>query len=106
MFKKKVTTMSSKTFEGKVSVVLNTKGEIALKRDSEGAWDASQARELHTKIVELAKQRKTGINQYSLWIAPNGTEPVLLANRYGNPYIALLPKRDGSSPKAKVTKLA
>lgn len=98
--------MSSKTFEGKVSVVLNTKGEIALKRDSEGAWDASQARELHTKIVELAKQRKTGINQYSLWIAPNGTEPVLLANRYGNPYIALLPKREDASPKQKVTKLA
>lgn len=106
LFNKKVTTMSSKTFEGKVSVVLNTKGEIALKRDSEGAWDASQARELHTKIVELAKQRKTGINQYSLWIAPNGTEPVLLANRYGNPYIALLPKREDSGPKQKVTKLA
>jgi hypothetical protein len=98
--------MSSKTFEGKVSVVLNTKGEIALKRDSEGAWDASQARELYTKVTELSKQRKTGINQYSLWIAPNGTEPVLLANRYGNPYIALLPKREDASPKQKVTKLA
>lgn len=106
LFNKKVTTMSSKTFEGKVSVVLNTKGEIALKRDSEGAWDASQARELYTKVTELSKQRKTGINQYSLWIAPNGTEPVLLANRYGNPYIALLPKREDASPKQKVTKLA
>ena len=106
LFNKKVTTMSSKTFEGKVSVVLNTKGEIALKRDSEGAWDASQARELYTKVTELSKQRKTGINQYSLWIAPNGTEPVLLANRYGNPYIALLPKREDSGPKQKVTKLA
>jgi len=98
--------MSSKTFEGKVSVVLNTKGEIALKRDSEGAWDASQAPQLYTKLMELSKQRNTGINQYSFWKADNGTEPVLLANRYGNPYIALLPKRDGSSPKAKVTKLA
>jgi hypothetical protein len=98
--------MSSKTFEGKVSVVLNTKGEIALKRDSEGAWDASQARELYLKLGELARQRNTKINEYALWIAPKGTEPVLLANRYGNPYIALLPKREDASPKQKVTKLA
>jgi len=99
--------MSSKTFEGKVSVVLNTKGEIALKRDSEGAWDASQAQELYTKLLELAKKQKTIVNKYSLWVGiPNGTEPVLLANRYGNPYIALLPKREDSGPKQKVTKLA
>lgn len=98
--------MSSKTFEGKVSVVLNTKSEIALKRDAQGEWDATQAEALHGKMLELSKRLKKSINQYSLWIAPNGTVPVLLANRYGNPYIALLPKREDSAPKQKVQKLA
>jgi hypothetical protein len=98
--------MSSKTFEGKVSVVENTKGEIALKREADGNWDASMAPELHGKMLELSKRLKKPVNKYSLWIAPNGTEPVLLANRYGNPYIALLPKREDSAPKQKVRKLA
>lgn len=30
--------MSAKTFEGSVSIVKNTKGEIALKRDPEGKF--------------------------------------------------------------------
>lgn len=99
--------MSNRTFEGKVSVVLNSKGEIALKRDPEGAWDSSQAPALLTKVTELAKKNKASINKYSLFLTEGGTEAVLLANRYGNPYIAVLPKRDGGqSNRPKVTKLA
>jgi hypothetical protein len=99
--------MSAKTFEGNVSVVLNTKGEIALKRDSEGKFSAANAAELHQTMTKLAKARKVAINKYSLFIADGGTEPVLLANRFGNPYIALLPKRgEGNAKKASVTKLA
>lgn len=97
--------MSNKTFEGKVSVILNTKGEIALKRDPNGAWDASNAGALYAKVQELATG-KAAINAYSLFIVKGGTEVVLLANRYGNPYIAVLPKREGGAGKAKVTKLA
>lgn len=98
--------MSNKTFEGKVSVILNTKGEIALKRDPNGSWDASNAGELYAKVQELAKSKKKAINAYSLFLVDGGTEVVLLANRYGNPYIAVLPKREGGAGKAKVTKLA
>lgn len=99
--------MASKTFEGKVSLVMNTKGEIALKRDPEGAWDASTAQALHVKMQELAKKHKAAVNSYSLFTAEGGTEPVLLANRYGNPYLALLPKRgDGTPGRKGVTKLA
>jgi ABC-type nitrate/sulfonate/bicarbonate transport system ATPase subunit len=99
--------MSNRTFEGKVSVVLNSKGEIALKRDPEGAWDATQATALHQKMTELGKKNKASINKYSLFVTEGGTEAVLLANRYGNPYIAVLPKRDGNQPnRPKVTKLA
>jgi hypothetical protein len=99
--------MASKTFEGKVSLVMNTKGEIALKRDPEGAWDASMAQALHVKMQELAKKHKAKISQYSLFTTEGGTEAVLLVNRFGNPYIGLLSKRDGGAPGRKgVTKLA
>jgi hypothetical protein len=99
--------MGSKTFEGNVSIVLNTKGEIALKRDPEGGWDASKAQALHVKMGELAKKHKAKISSYALFQAEGGTEPVLLANRYGNPYVALLPKRgEGGATRKGVTKLA
>lgn len=99
--------MASKTFEGNVSIVLNTKGEIALKRDPEGAWDATKAVELHRKMTELSKSKKAKISQYSLFTAEGGTEAVLLVNRFGNPYIGLLPKRgDGTPGRKSVTKLA
>ena len=99
--------MSAKTFEGSVSVVKNTKDEIALKKDAEGKYSATNASECYAKMVELSKKLKFPIHGWSLFVAKDGTEPVMLANRYGNPYIALLPKRgDGSVKKNAVTKLA
>lgn len=99
--------MAAKTFEGSVSIVLNTKSEIALKRDPEGKFSAENAKECYDTMTKLAKARKVSINKYSLFLVENGTEPVLLANRYGNPYIALLPKRaDGEAKRSTVTKLA
>ena len=99
--------MSAKTFDGNVSIVLNTKGEIALKKDAEGRFNAENASECYQTITKLAKARKATINKYSLFMVENGTEPVLLANRYGNPYLALLPKRaDGQVKRNAVTKLA
>ena len=99
--------MSAKTFEGSVSIVKNTKGEIALKKDAEGKFSADNAGECHAKMTELSKKLNSPINKYSLLIADGGTEPVMLANRFGNPYIALLPKRgDGNGKKNAVTKLA
>ena len=99
--------MSAKTFEGSVSIVKNTKGEIALKRDPEGRFSAANAAECYAKMMELCKRLKLPVNKYSLFIADGGTEPVMLANRFGNPYIALLPKRgDGNVKRSAVTKLA
>lgn len=99
--------MAAKTYEGNVSVVLNTKGEIALKKDIEGKFSAENAAELYQTMTKLAKARKVSINKYSLFVADGGTEPVLLANRYGNPFIALLTKRaDGQAKRNAVTKLA
>jgi len=99
----------SRVFNGKVSIVLNTKGEIALKRDSEGRFSAENATEIYETMLKLAKARKATINKYSLFRTESGKIPVLLANRYGNPYIALLPEKaeNGVSvPKKTVTKLA
>ena len=99
--------MASKTFEGKVSLVMNTKGEIALKRDPEGKFTAMTAAGCYEILMQLSKKLKAPVNKYSLFVAEGGTEPVLLANRYGNPYIALLPKRgDGNTKRNSVTKLA
>ena len=99
--------MTAKTFEGGVSIVKNTKGEIALKRDLEGKFNAGNSAECYQTMVTLGKKLKSTINKYSLFVVDGGTEPVLLANRYGNPYIALLPKRgDGETKRGTVTKLA
>ena len=96
----------SKIFEGKVSVVRNTKGEVALQRDPNGAWDSTMARELNQRMLELAKELKAELNGYTYWVAPDGTEPVLLTRKTGVPYMALLSKRKDSAPKSKVVKLA
>lgn len=99
--------MTAKTFEGGVSIVKNTKGEIALKRDLAGKFNAGNAAECYSTMKAKAKELKASINKYSLFLVDKGTEPVLLANRYGNPYIALLPKRgDGETKRGTVTKLA
>jgi len=101
--------MSSKTFSSNVSIVKNTKGEIALKKDDNGKFNAENAQECYDTLKALAKTHKAAVNKYSLFLVEGGTEAVLLANRYGNPYIALLPKQaaaDGSTRKAGVTKLA
>lgn len=99
--------MSAKTFEGSVSIIKNTKGEIALKKDAEGKFNAANAGECHAKLMELGKKLKAPINKYSLFIADGGTEPVMLVNQFGKPFLAVLPKRgDGNVKRNAVTKLA
>ncbi len=65
--------MSAKTFEGSVSIVRNTKNEIALKRDPEGRFNAGNAAECYSTMQQLAKKNKFPINKYSLFIADGGT---------------------------------
>lgn len=101
--------MSSKIFEGSVSIVKNTKGLIALKKDPEGKFNAGNVTELHSTMVKLAKEHKTTIDQWSLWLKDAKGEAVLLARMpYGTPYVAVLPKQDQKTTTARksVTKLA
>jgi hypothetical protein len=97
--------MSSRIFEGNVSVVLNTKGEVALKRDPDGSWNADNAKALAAKMLELAKKHKAPIHKWSYFVADGGKDVLLMADRYGNPRITVLPPQS-DQPKAKMTKLA
>ena len=95
----------SKVYEGKVSIFKNTKGEIMLKRDDEGAYSNENAAELDAKMLELSKTMKAPINAYARWVAPDGTEPVLM-HFYGKPRMTLCTPRPESAKKSAVTKLA
>ena len=46
----------SRIFEGNVSIVANTKGEVALKRDAAGSWNATNAKELYAKALEISNK--------------------------------------------------
>lgn len=96
----------SRIFEGNVSVFMNTKGEIALKRDAEGSWNAENATALAKKMVELSKKHKCGIHKWSYFVAEGGKDVLLMADRFGNPRITILPPQSDKPAKAKMTKLA
>jgi hypothetical protein len=96
----------SRIFEGNVSVVLNTKDEVALKRDPNGAWNASNAKELYSKCLEISKAKKKPLHKWSFFKADGGTDVLLMADRYGNPRITILPPKAEGQAKSKVTKLA
>ena len=96
----------SRIFEGNVSVYENTKGEIALKRDAEGAWNADNASQLYAKCLELSKRLKKPLYKWSFFKAEGGTDALLMADRYGNPRITILPPQSDKPAKAKMTKLA
>jgi hypothetical protein len=90
-------------YKGKVSIFQNTKGQITVKRDDEGNFSADNVDELYSKMLEFSKKLKAEIKAYKP--EANANTPVLLADRYGNPYIALL-KESKAPSKVKVTKLA
>jgi hypothetical protein len=96
---------TSRIYSGQASIVRNTKGEIALVRDAEGAFNATNAAECAAKMAQLAKSLKAPISKWAMFVAPGGKTPVMLANRWGAPYIALLPG-DDAAPTKRVEKLA
>lgn len=90
-------------YKGKVSIFQNTKGQITVKRDDEGNFSADNVDELYAKMLEFSKKLKAEIKAFKP--EANANTPVLLSDRYGNPYIALL-KESKAPSKVKVTKLA
>jgi hypothetical protein len=93
----------AKVYMGNVSIVKNTKGEITVKADSEGAWSQINVVECWKKMQELGKQYKLPVKVFD---KPGGKNPVLLYTYENSPFMALLPDRPDSKAKARVTKLA
>jgi len=96
----------SRIYEGNVSIVRNTKGEVALKRDGEGNWSNENAEALKVKMVALASDLDTTVNKWSYFVIEGGVDAVLMADRYGNPRLTILPKQEKGASKTKVEKLA
>lgn len=90
-------------YKGTVSVFQNSKKFIVVKPDPEGNFSADNADELYAKMLEFSKKLKAEIKAFKP--EANANTPVLLSDRYGNPYIALL-KESKAPSKVKVTKLA
>jgi hypothetical protein len=92
----------SRTFEGKVSLVKNTNGEIALKRDVDGKWDATMAVALYERMQELSETMNAPLHKWSLFVVDGGVDAVLMADRYGNPRLTLLPPKAQGSKTSKI----
>jgi hypothetical protein len=98
----------AKMFNGKVSVIKNTKGEITVQRDADGKFDQSNVQELYDTMKALATKHKTTCR----FFVPEqlGDTPVLMADRWGKPYVAVLPARKapsaGTTTRPSVEKLA
>jgi hypothetical protein len=89
----------AKLYRDNVSIVLNPKGEIALKKNEKGAFSAADAAKIAKKMRELSTKHKAPISQWAMFVAPGADElqpPILLANKFGQPYLAWLPP---SAPK-------
>jgi hypothetical protein len=87
-----------------VSVYSNSKGELAVKPDTEGKFTFANVDELYAKMLAYSKEHKMPIRLYKPKGKPNCTAPVLLTDKWGKPYLALLEPQKAPS-KAVITKL-
>lgn len=90
-------------YKGTVSVFQNSKKVVVVKPDPEGNFSADNAEDLYKTMLEWGKKLKAEVKLFKP--EANANTPVLLSDRYGNPYLALL-KESKAPSKVKVTKLA
>jgi len=89
----------AKVFEGRFGIKSNAKGEVVLGKLVDGKYTAGDAEVVLKRVVALAKEHKLTARVFKP--DAKGTEPVILADRWGNPYLALLPKKEGIAAKRK-----
>jgi hypothetical protein len=85
-----------------LSLIKNTNGEVALKRDLDGKWDATMAVALYERMQELSKTLNAPLHKWSLYVVDGGVDAVLMADRYGNPRLTLLPPKAQGSKTSKI----
>jgi hypothetical protein len=95
----------AKIYQGKVSVFNNSKNELVVKPDDSGKFDSTNTAELYKTMCELGKKHKLTVRVFKP--ETGGDTPVLMTDRWGKPYVALLPERKAPGiAKVTVTKLA
>jgi len=95
----------AKIYQGKVSVYNNSKNQLVVKADDSGKFDCNNTAELYSTMVALGKKHKLEVRVFKP--EQGGDTPVLMADRWGKPYVALLPERKAPGvAKVTVQKLA
>ncbi len=95
----------AKIYQGKVSVFANSNQQLVVKPDDSGKFDMNNAAELYKTMVQLGKKHKMEVRVFKP--EQGGDTPVLMADRWGKPYIALLPERKAPGvAKVTIQKLA
>lgn len=95
----------AKIYQGKVSVYSNSKQQLVVKPDDSGKFDSNNVAELYKTMLTLGKKHKMEVRVFKP--EQGGDTPVLMADRWGKPYIALLPERKApGAVKVTVQKLA
>lgn len=91
----------AKVYEGTFGLKANTKGEVVLGKTAKGKYTAEDAVEVYKRVLALAKEHKLQARVFKPDSKAPVTVPVILADRWGNPYLALLPKKEDAAPTTK-----
>ena len=95
----------AKIYQGKVSVFANSNKQLVVKPDDTGKFDSTNTAELYKTMCELGKKHKMEVRVFKP--EQGGDTPVLMTDRWGKPYVALLPERKApGAVKVTVQKLA
>ena len=81
----------AKIYKGNVSIIKNLKGQITVSPDVDGKFSAANVTELYDTMCKLAKKHKAECRFYKP--EAGGDTPILFADRWGKPYVAVLPAR-------------
>ena len=85
----------AKVYEGRFGIKANRKGEVVLGKLVDGKYTAGDAAVVLKRVQAIAKEQKLVARVFKP--DAKGTEPVILADKWGNPYLALLPKKAGGN---------
>jgi hypothetical protein len=97
----------AKIYQGQVSVYTNSNNQLVVKPDVEGKFSHANVVELYKTMLTLSKKHKMDVRVFKPENEANCDTPLLMADRWGKPYIALLPERKApGAVKVTVQKLA
>ena len=95
----------AKIYQGKVSVFSNSNKQLVVKPDDSGNFNHENVSELYKTMLTLGKKHKMEVRVFKP--EQGGDTPVLMTDRWGKPYVALLPERKApGAVKVTVQKLA